>query len=166
MYRKITDFIEDWQGESALTAKIFESIDFNKINEQISPDVRTLGRLAWHITQTITEMGSKLGLFEEDELEHEALPLTQEALLNTYQKYAAAIAQSVQQNWVDASLLEMKNMYNEQWEKGKGLLILVKHQTHHRAQMTVLMRLLGMKVTGTYGPAKEEWAAFGMPPMD
>ncbi len=28
--------------------------------------------------------------------------------------------------------------------------------------MTVLMRQAGLKVPGTYGPAKEEWGAIGM----
>jgi hypothetical protein len=30
--------------------------------------------------------------------------------------------------------------------------------------MTVLMRQAGLKVPGVYGPAREEWAAYGMPP--
>jgi uncharacterized damage-inducible protein DinB len=32
--------------------------------------------------------------------------------------------------------------------------------------MTVLMRQAGIKVPGVYGPAKEEWAAYGMPVQD
>jgi len=38
------------------------------------------------------------------------------------------------------------------------------HQTHHRAQMTVLMRQAGLKVPGVYGPSREEWSQMGMPP--
>ena len=30
--------------------------------------------------------------------------------------------------------------------------------------MTVLMRQAGLKVPGVYGPAREEWAEFGMQP--
>jgi uncharacterized damage-inducible protein DinB len=40
--------------------------------------------------------------------------------------------------------------------------VLVTHQTHHRAQMTVLMRQAGLQVPGIYGPVKEGWAAYGM----
>ena len=45
------------------------------------------------------------------------------------------------------------------------LFYLIAHQTHHRGQMTVLMRQAGLRVPGIYGPAKEEWAAFGAPAM-
>ncbi|MFN7118131.1 MAG: DinB family protein, partial [Saprospiraceae bacterium] len=45
-------------------------------------------------------------------------------------------------------------------------MVLVKHQAHHRAQMTVIMRILGMKVPGIYGPSSEEWAALGIPAME
>ena len=40
----------------------------------------------------------------------------------------------------------------------------LSHQTHHRGQMTVLMRQAGLTVPGVYGPAREEWAAMGMEP--
>jgi uncharacterized damage-inducible protein DinB len=34
-------------------------------------------------------------------------------------------------------------MYGEMWAKGKILAVLIGHQAHHRAQMTVLMRQSG-----------------------
>jgi len=45
---------------------------------------------------------------------------------------------------------------------GSLLLFLLQHQSHHRGQMTVLMRQAGLPVPGIYGPAKEEWAQFGL----
>ena len=42
---------------------------------------------------------------------------------------------------------------------------MVKHEVHHRAQMTVLMRQAGLAVPGIYGPAAEEWEAMGLPPQ-
>jgi uncharacterized damage-inducible protein DinB len=56
-------------------------------------------------------------------------------------------------------------MYGETWKKGFTLYCMVSHQTHHRGQITVLMRQAGLKVHGVYGPAKEEWAEMGMPAM-
>ena len=60
-------------------------------------------------------------------------------------------------------LTEQIPMYGEQWPRGTTLLALILHQTHHRAQMTVLMRQAGLAVPGLYGPAREEWAAMGLP---
>ena len=54
------------------------------------------------------------------------------------------------------------DMYGEMWAKGKTLGVLVTHQIHHRAQLTIVMRLAGLKVPGVYGPSNEEWAAMGM----
>ena len=47
-----------------------------------------------------------------------------------------------------------------------GLGFLLFHQTHHRGQMIVLMRQAGLNVPGIYGPAHEEWAAYGMQSPD
>jgi len=54
-------------------------------------------------------------------------------------------------------------MYGETWPRGRTLSSIAGHQAHHRAQMMVIMRLVGLQVPGVYGPAKEEWQAFGMP---
>ena len=56
-------------------------------------------------------------------------------------------------------------MYGEKWPRGMSLSALMAHETHHRGQMTVLMRQAGLPVPGVYGPAKEEWAAMGAPAM-
>jgi uncharacterized damage-inducible protein DinB len=56
-------------------------------------------------------------------------------------------------------------MYGSTWRRGDILASLVHHQIHHRGQMTVLMRQAGLVVPGVYGPAREEWAAMGMPPL-
>jgi uncharacterized damage-inducible protein DinB len=46
------------------------------------------------------------------------------------------------------------------------LQILIRHEIHHRAQMTVLMRQAGLKVPGIYGPSRDEWQAMGMTPPE
>ena len=50
--------------------------------------------------------------------------------------------------------------------RGQSLAALVGHQTHHRGQMAPLMRQAGLKVPGVYGPSKEEWVDYGMPPQE
>jgi uncharacterized damage-inducible protein DinB len=44
--------------------------------------------------------------------------------------------------------------------------VIVSHQIHHRAQLTIVMRLNGLKVPGVYGPSKEEWTSYGMPAQE
>ena len=61
----------------------------------IHSNVRSLERLAWHLTQTLTEMGHKAGLFTDDLLEHDPLPETMAELTVKYEDYAAQIAKAV-----------------------------------------------------------------------
>ena len=56
-------------------------------------------------------------------------------------------------------------MYGMNWTRGYALLAMTKHRAHHRGQMTVLMRQAELPVVGIYGPAREEWAAKGLPPQ-
>ena len=162
MYRSIEDFIKDWEAESVGSAKVFSMVTESTRKTNVHPDVRSLERLSWHLTQTITEIGSRAGLFAEDELEHSAIPSTSLELVETYKKYSEALVKAVRSKWTDSSLLDQVEMYGEHWEKGKILRILITHQSHHRGQMTVIMRILGLPVPGLYGPSKEEWAEFGM----
>jgi hypothetical protein len=41
-------------------------------------------------------------------------------------------------------------MYEEKWKRGMTLAIIISHQIHHRAQLTVVMRLNGLKVPGVF----------------
>ncbi len=166
MYRNIKDFISDWRQEAEMTVKIFNALTDDSLTVKVNPNVRTLGRLAWHITQTLTELPSKAGLLLTDELEGKPIPAHVAELTSTYQTYAERVAEEVNQKWTDADLEQRVNMYGEEWRKGTILSVLLQHQIHHRAQMTAIMRLAGLVVPGIYGPAKEEWAAWGMPPHE
>jgi uncharacterized damage-inducible protein DinB len=55
-------------------------------------------------------------------------------------------------------------MYGQQWQRGTTLMTVQMHESHHRGQITVLMRQAGLKVPGVVGPAKEDWRQFGMEP--
>ncbi len=165
MYRNIQDFLTDWQHESANTVKIFSAITEETKAVKINPNIRSLERLAWHITETITEMGTKAGLFDENPLEQQPAPATMAELTAIYQDYNQRLAEAVQSRWTNDSLTEEVPMYGESWSKGTVLSVLIGHEAHHRSQMTIIMRMVGLPVPGLYGPSQEEWAAMGMPAM-
>ena len=162
MYRTIEDFRKDWAYESETTAKIFANLNDASLAQKVSPQGRTLGFLAWHITGCLG-MAKEAGLPMEVAAECSGDPPSSAAAIKrAYEKGAAELMASIEKNWQDANLLEEVEMYGETWTRGYALLALVKHQAHHRGQMTVLMRQAGLTVPGAYGPAKEEWAAIGM----
>ena len=166
MFKSIDDFLRLWKEESSMTLLILNAMDDSLKSKKINENVRSAERLSWHIVQTLSEMPHKAGLIAEDSLEHKPLPETFKEIVSAYEQYAAIIATAVKEKWNDAGLNDTINMYGEEWSKGKILAVLILHQTHHRGQLTVIMRMLGMKVPGTYGPSKEEWTKYGMPVME
>lgn len=166
MYRHIQDFLNDWKVQAENSIKIFSVIPDEVKSKKINENVRSLDRLAWHITHTITEMGKQAGLFEADPLEHLPIPATMQEIIDTFQQYNTLLGQTVRSKWTDSSLDDEVPMYGQVWKKGEILSVFVGHETHHRSQMTVIMRVLGLQVPGLFGPSKEEWAAMGIPAME
>jgi uncharacterized damage-inducible protein DinB len=166
MYRTIEDFITDWKYESESTLNVFRNINNDVLNRKDHENVRSIAVLSWHITITMSEMMNKTGLKVEGPSEHSKPPTSVKEIISEYERSAASVAAQVANNWTDSQLTEELPMYGEHWKKGVILSILIKHQAHHRGQLTVLMRLAGLKVPGVYGPAKEEWSQMNLPAMD
>lgn len=166
MYYKISDFILDWNYESGATIKVFSNLTDESLPKKVHEKVRTPGILAWHITTAIPEMMSRTGLKFESIKHDSPQPLKASEILNTYKLVSESLIKLVKEKWTDETLKQVDDMYGEKWAKGKTLSILVTHQTHHRAQLTVVMRLAELKVPGVYGPSNEEWAAMGMPAQE
>jgi uncharacterized damage-inducible protein DinB len=166
VYRKIADFQADWVRESAGTLKILRALTDASLGQAVTPGGRTLGRIAWHVALTLGEMGGRAGLPVEGPPEDAPQPATAAEIAAAYEKAARSLAAAVGQRWTDAALGDKLEMYGQTWTKAETLAGLVRHEIHHRAQLTVLMRQAGLAVPGVYGPAREEWSAYGMPPQD
>jgi uncharacterized damage-inducible protein DinB len=163
MYRKIDDFVKAWETESSSSQKLMDALTDSSLQQQVVDGHRSLGRVAWHIVTTIPEMmantGLKLGAVAPDT----PVPAKAAVIKQAYAVVAEELLKQVNSNWTDETLTVEDEMYGEKWARGKSARVLIDHQTHHRGQMTVLMRQAGLKVPGVYGPAKEEWAEFGAP---
>jgi uncharacterized damage-inducible protein DinB len=164
MHSSIDGFIFEWQYEAASTQKLLDALTDASLAQAIVPGGRTLGRLAWHLAQTIPEMMNKTGLAVGGVGEHDPAPATAQAIAAGYAAASHSLQEQIRAAWTDASLAQEDDMYGERWTRAMTLGALVKHQAHHRGQMTVLMRQAGLRVPGVYGPAEEEWAAMGMQP--
>jgi uncharacterized damage-inducible protein DinB len=162
MYRKLSDFIDDWKYESEATLKILSNISDESLTVKFNKEIRTPGRLAWHIVQTVGEMAHRTGLSFETVNDDSPIPSTVKEIVDEYKRTSDNVIKEIEDKWNDETLLKEDNMYGQMWKRAKTLGVLVAHQIHHRAQLTVVMRMAGLKVPGVYGPAKEEWAKMGM----
>jgi len=164
MFRTISDFRDTWEYESDATLKTFRGLTDASLAQAVRPGGRTLGRLAWHLTQTLPEMMGEAGLaLAGPKMDDAQPPLA--GIIQAYDASSRSLLEAVAAKWTDALLLEKVPMYGEEWTRGKVLGALVLHQAHHRGQMHVLMRQAGLVVQGVYGPAYEEWGAYNMPPQ-
>jgi uncharacterized damage-inducible protein DinB len=163
MYRTIQDFEYQWSMEIESTQKILKHLTDRALGQAVAPGYRTLGRLAWHIVQTIPEMGGRTGLTIAGPAEHEPVPASAKEIFRKYNEAAISLLEQVKAHWTDGTLQESDEMYGQKWKRGFTLSALIHHQIHHRGQMTVLMRQAGLEVPGLYGPSRPEWARYGMP---
>jgi uncharacterized damage-inducible protein DinB len=166
MFTTISSFVYVWSQELEATQKLFKHLTDRSLSHAIGPEGRTLGRLAWHITTTIPEMMNRTGLSITAPDPEAPVPSSAKQIFNTFNDAAIALLDQIQTKWTDATLDQEDDMYGQQWKRSTTLMALVLHLVHHRGQMTVVMRQAGLSVPGLYGPAREEWAAFGMNPPE
>lgn len=166
MFRRIDDFLAVWDYEAEATLKVLGCLTDESLQRRLHPDVRTLGRLAWHITQTIPQMGSRTGLQVEGPGKEAPVPESASDLAERYREAAGSLGRAVREHWTDEDLTVEDDMIGERWPRGRSLWVIVGHQAHHRAQMMTLMRIAGLPVPGVYGPAREDWATLGMPEQE
>jgi uncharacterized damage-inducible protein DinB len=164
MFRTIDDFIYVWSQEIEATQKILKHLTDPSLTREFSPGVRTLGRLAWHLVTTLPEMMARTGLELAGPKHDDPIPASAREIFRAYNESAISLLDQVKAKWTDATLAQEDDMYGERWKRSATLGALVFHQIHHRAQMTVVMRLAGLEVPGLYGPARQDWRKMGMEP--
>ncbi len=162
MFITLNGFLQKWGNESASTQKLLDVLTDESLKQEVTPQDRTLGRLAWHIVTAIHEMMSRTGLQFAAASHSEPVPASAKQIADSYRQASEALVNAINSQWTDAKLQESCDMYGEQWPNGLTLSILIDHQTHHRGQMTILMRQAGLPVPGVYGPSREEWSSMGM----
>ena len=166
MFTTIKDFELDFQHEANETHKIFEALTDVSLGQSVAKDHRTLGRMAWHIVGTYAEMPKHAELKVIGVTENAPMPKSASEIARVYRAVSNELLAQVTTKWKDSDLQLENNFYGMMWKRGLMLDILIRHEVHHRGQMTVLMRQAGLKVPGVYGPAKEEWAGMGMNPPE
>ena len=162
VYATIESFKLNWLEECSRTTDVLKAIPHHLWNKEIISGYRTLARLAWHIVQTPGETLERTGLHVKGPKPETPVPAQFQEIIDNHELVSKSTLEEIERHWNDATLKQKDEMYGQTWTRSRTLMSLVFHAIHHRGQMTVLMRAGGAKVPGLYGPAKEDWAAFGM----
>lgn len=167
MYLTISDFIKEWNKEAVLTQNVLDGLTDASLKQQVYPEGRTIGRIAWHLTTSIPEYLAEFGLKIEKVKNAENVPTSAKEIADTFKKVSVNAAKVIEEQWSDESLKQIQNAFGRQETNASILMGLIKHIIHHRGQITVLMRQAGLKPFGVYGPPKEDWIHYGVenPPL-
>jgi uncharacterized damage-inducible protein DinB len=162
LFRRIDDFAEEWQVERLSTLRNMQLMTDESLSQAIVPGGRTLGFLAWHLTVTFREMLAHAGLEPDGPAPAEPVPSSAAEIAQRYERASASVIEQVTAAWTDDMMDDEIAMYGRIFKRGNVLEMLIRHEAHHRGQMTVLMRQAGLPVVGPYGPSREQWAEYGM----
>ena len=154
MYRKVEDFLEDWAVSYKGTANAIKAMTDEKLNQSIVEGHSTLGWLAWHLVGAAGAFGQFAGFKVQGPGRNDLQPTSVQEISQTYEALSQAIEEEASK-LTDEDLLEEVKSFTGVTKRGKLLRGLIDHQTHHRGQMTVLLRQAGLQVPPVMGPTKE-----------
>ncbi|MCW5981523.1 MAG: damage-inducible protein DinB [Bryobacteraceae bacterium] len=160
--------LPEFDQEMANTRKTLERVPMDKPAWKPHEKSMTMGRLAQHIAEMPGWTGFTLGSESLDlappggePYQPAPIPESSEALLAMFDKnvsearaaIAAATDEQMAHNW---SLLMGGNVIFTLPKSGVIRSMILNHLIHHRAQLTVYLRLNDVAVPGLYGPSADE----------
>ncbi|WP_188206988.1 DinB family protein [Alkalibacillus aidingensis] len=156
MYRTVSDFVADWSQALEGTTMVFEAMTDEQLDQAIVEGHSSLGWLGWHLATSPVFFASVVGIKLETNANPEKVPNQASQIVDTYKQVANELKEKVEQELTDEQLEEKVEGFGTQLPRGAVLRTLIDHQTHHRGQMTVLLRQAGLPVPGVMGPTKED----------
>ena len=164
MFTKIEEFTAEWMNEAELTVSVLDALTDDSLGQEVIEGRRTLGQIAWHLVRSLHFM-TTLGLVFDAPSGGEEAPVVAEVIASEYRRISRDLLHAVQTQWNDDHLRESVMIQKEAWMNGSSLRFTIMHQSHHRGQMTVLMRQAGLRLPNIYGPTYDTWVEKGIAPL-
>jgi uncharacterized damage-inducible protein DinB len=156
------ELIQELTLEAAVTRKYLDAVPFDKLAYKPTEKSETLGRLAIHVAEIIAWFTSvaKTNRLDFENFKPKDIQTKEELL--TY--FDALLDEAIQ------SLSNVKDeLFNGDWsmtygeenlftlpKKQVARLFCMNHLVHHRAQLGMYLRMLGVAVPATYGPSADD----------
>ncbi|GIP29388.1 hypothetical protein J23TS9_45180 [Paenibacillus sp. J23TS9] len=156
MYRTAQDFVNDWSHAATGTIRVLEALTDDKLNQSIVEGHSSLGWLGWHLATCPVFFTGMAGLTVEPVGDPKSVPTSASEILATYKTVVERVKAAAAQTLTDEMMAESVETFSGPTPRGAILRMLIDHQTHHRGQMTVLLRQAGLPVPGLIGPTREE----------
>ena len=142
-----SQFIKDWERAKAYTVDYLNTMPADKYSFKATDSVRSFAQHMLHLAQSnvnvIAPIAGEPNIFGDKNLEDSKTAQTKDSVMYyVVASYDLAIDGIKKMNV--ASLNEKVKLYNWEETKYAWLLKAFEHQTHHRGQTTIYIRLLGL----------------------
>ncbi|GGB00903.1 hypothetical protein GCM10007190_06220 [Macrococcus hajekii] len=156
MYTSKEVFIKDYEREAKLTLSCFKELNDEALEQAVSEKDRTLGEIAWYITQSLGGFASLTGETFEGASFGSERPETAEEIAQAYETTYQNVLASYQSSVTDDNLSDEVDFFGTPMPKGGILHAANTHQVHHRGQMSVLMRQADLHIPSIYGSSRDD----------
>jgi len=158
----IDSFLQELEHEAKTTRRVLERVPGNQLGWRPHPKSRTLGELALHVAGT---PGAVAKLAMQSEIQppdfKDPIPASASELIPALEE-SVATAKQLLGTMDDATLnatWRVKRNGQEVMAIPRAALlrsIMLNHWYHHRGQLSVYLRELGVPVPSIYGPSADE----------
>lgn len=156
------DLVNELKQEAAVTRKHLERVPFDKLDYRLHEKSETLGRLAVHVAEIVAWWKVCLLNDELDFIGFEPKVFsTPEQLLSYFDGLLAEAVKVLSEAEPEDFTKEWSMRYGETIyftlpKKQVLRFFCMNHLVHHRAQLGVYLRLLGVPVPAVYGPSADD----------
>jgi uncharacterized damage-inducible protein DinB len=150
--------LRTWDQEHALTAKVLRAAPPGKTGLRPHEKSKSLGELCWHLAEAERFFATRcLGIEVpgENPVPKENPPATPAAMADAFDRSHAALRAACAAKPA-AWFGEVIDFFATRMSRQAILDLMVRHEVHHRGQLTVYLRLAGAKVPSTYGGSADE----------
>ena len=160
---EIETFRSVWEQEAAKTIHVMESIPADKYDFRPDPQGRSIGEMAWHLSEVdgCLSFGVAERRFDlRDDLPELVRPREVRSLAPGYRR-VHELARERLGKLRPEELDESVTFFDGTPMTIRDVLwyALLHHSIHHRAQLVLLCRMAGGVPPGVYGPNREEMQA-------
>ena len=156
MNELLNEIASDLEHEFSLTSKVFAALTDESLAFPVVAGGKTLGDIAWHIVQAIPLIFEQTGVLLEKSGVRTHAPSHVAEMQKRYAQVSSSLLSAIRTKWTDELLSGVVSVYGMEWTRANTLQVILRHEIHHRGQLTLLMRQAGLKVPGVYGPSADE----------
>ena len=155
--------IAEWERESANTKRMLQAIPEEKLSWKPHEKSKELGALAYHVAGIPERWAYILDhdVFDPTVVKAQPQPDSKEGIVSMFESGSAALMELLNRtgeaDYGREFTFEIKGRRQFTMPRAMGIsTMLMGHLIHHRAQISVYLRLLNVPVPGMYGPSADD----------